>query len=143
MSNYSVQWGYLSPAASVLQAALKTLLTILPVPHPTVLVCWDMPNTKAIMEERQKWGKNRVKVIHLKSPHPRPVLKQSSSILGLQWFHRYSMRNSPVQSTTTGRTQSQLSVPASAHASCLGIKGAITNCFLKFLLQNIYFPNKN
>lgn len=38
MNNYSVQCGYLSSAAPVLQAVPKTILTIVTVPHPTGLV---------------------------------------------------------------------------------------------------------
>lgn len=142
MGNYSVHCGYLCPPASVLQAVPKALLTILTVPHPTVLVCWDMGNTRAIVKKRQKWEKNREKVMLLGVLIQRPIPKYSSSTLGLQCFLRDYVRSSPVQNSTTRGTQPQLLVPGSAHAPCMGIKGAIANCFLSFWLQNSYFPNK-
>lgn len=58
------------------------------------------------------------------SPHPRPILKYSSSTLGLQSLLRDYMRSSPVQSSTTRGTEPQLSVPGSAHPPCMGIKGS-------------------
>lgn len=58
----------MSSAALVLQAVLKTILTILSVPHPTGLLWWEMANTRDIMQEQPEMGEKQSESYTLEGP---------------------------------------------------------------------------